>query len=102
MELSCTESPCVVSAPSRRRDGTNALLLDPPSVISPSYGPDSFSRHQSQANEKGVPFQIYTAPSFALDVDLPEDFEVLQKSLDSATRKRLSSILFSGSAVPLS
>ncbi len=102
VELSFAESPCVVSSPSRRRDGTNALLLDPPDVISPAYGPDSFSRHQSQAKAKGVPFQIYTAPSFSLDIDLPEDFEVLQDSLDAATRKRLPFIFPSGSVVPSS
>jgi 2-phospho-L-lactate guanylyltransferase len=102
VEVSFTESPCVVSSPSRRRDGTNALLLDPPNVISPAYGPDSFARHQRQANAKGVPFHIYTAPSFSLDIDLPEDFEVLQDSLDAATRKRLSFILSSGSVVPSS
>ena len=78
------------------------MLLDPPNVISPAYGPDSFARHQRQANAKGVPFHIYTAPSFSLDIDLPEDFEVLQDSLDAATRKRLSFILSSGSVVPSS
>ena len=99
-ELGSAGPPCVVGAPSRRRDGTNALLIDPPHVISPAYGTDSFARHRNQAEEKGVDFQTYTATGLALDVDLPEDFDALQGALDAATRKRLALTLASGPVVP--
>ena len=76
------------------------MLIDPPHVISPAYGTDSFARHRNQAEEKGVDFQTYTATGLALDVDLPEDFDALQGALDAATRKRLALTLASGPVVP--
>src|SRR5690242_20730047 len=40
--------------PDRHGTGTNALLLTPPDVLAPSFGPDSRRRHLADANAAGV------------------------------------------------
>ena len=39
--------------PDRHGSGTNALLLDPPTVITPAFGPGSFARHAALAAAAG-------------------------------------------------
>ncbi|HUF39112.1 MAG TPA: 2-phospho-L-lactate guanylyltransferase [Anaerolineales bacterium] len=75
------ETPCVVIAPDRKREGTNALLLAPPDVIPFDYGPGSFRRHQESARIAGVPLKVFEAESISLDLDLPEDLEILGADL---------------------
>ena len=41
--------------PDRHGTGTNALLLTPPDVIEPAFGPDSRARHEQAAAAAGVP-----------------------------------------------
>lgn len=62
----------VVIAPSRD-GGTNALLLWPPDVLDFDFGPDSFRRHCSQAERKGLAVAVIDTPSLAFDLDRPED-----------------------------
>jgi 2-phospho-L-lactate guanylyltransferase len=42
-------APDVVIVPDRHGSGTNALLLAPPDVIAPSFGPGSRARHEQAA-----------------------------------------------------
>lgn len=65
----------------RHGTGTNGLLLSPPDVMQPRYGPDSFQRHLSLAREAGLPVEITELPSLALDVDTPDDLNALQERL---------------------
>ena len=67
------EAPSVVISPDRRREGTNALLLRPPDVISLDYGPGSFQRHCDSARQAGAALTVFEVESIALDLDLPED-----------------------------
>lgn len=69
----------VVLAPDHAEDGTNALLVNPPGAIEYSYGPDSFSRHQSEAELHGMDLKIYRSPRIALDVDTPDDLKSYQR-----------------------
>lgn len=71
-------APAVVIAPSRRLDGTNALLLRPPGSIEFAFGPGSFVQHQQAARAVGVEPVIYRSPTIGLDLDLPEDLTALQ------------------------
>jgi 2-phospho-L-lactate guanylyltransferase len=70
--------------PDRHGTGTNALLLSPPDVLAPSFGPDSRRRHLADANAAGVPAEVVELDSLALDVDTPEDLEALRRTLAAA------------------
>ena len=65
-------SPSVVLAPDRHGRGTNALLLDPPGVIDPAFGPDSRSDHAARAAAAGAAYVEVDGP-LALDIDTPDD-----------------------------
>ena len=76
------EPPVVVIAPDRHGRGTNALLISPPGLIEYDFGENSFQRHCERAKNAGARLEIVELPSLALDLDIPEDFELV-KSLES-------------------
>ena len=80
MALGLQGSPNIIIAPCRRRTGTNALFLSPPTLLSPQFGPDSFAKHQELARRVGVMPHIYDAPELAFDLDTPADWRVLAAS----------------------
>jgi 2-phospho-L-lactate guanylyltransferase len=67
----------MVIAPDSQEQGTNALLVRPPGVLSYQFGPGSFQRHCQQARERGMAWHIDRSPRLGLDVDLPADLEHL-------------------------
>ena len=69
--------PVVVIAPDRRKDGTNGLLVNPAGFIEYGYGPASFQRHSDRATEAGAILNVYHSKILGLDLDLPEDLELL-------------------------
>jgi 2-phospho-L-lactate guanylyltransferase len=71
----------VVIVPDRHGAGTNALVLTPPDVIEPSFGPGSFARHAARAHAAGTPVRVVSVPSLGLDVDTPGDLEALRATL---------------------
>jgi 2-phospho-L-lactate/phosphoenolpyruvate guanylyltransferase len=73
------KSPSLVIAPDRRMDGTNAMLISPPGLIDYSYGPGSFQRHTQQALHAAAAMEIFQVPELALDLDLPEDLDLLRE-----------------------
>ena len=73
-------SPVVVISPDRRETGTNALLVSPAGLMDYSFGVGSFQRHCDRAIKFSIPLEIIHLPTVALDLDLPEDLEYLQKS----------------------
>lgn len=70
--------PEIIIAPDRRHDGTNALYINPAGLIQFSYGPGSFERHLSLAKKVDARVEIIELPSLGLDLDLPEDLELLK------------------------
>lgn len=75
--------------------GTGALVQRKPAAIEPMFGPESFSRHMSSANARGVMFREVQAPSLAFDIDTPADFVTLaenSKHLTSSLALRLSTL----------
>jgi 2-phospho-L-lactate/phosphoenolpyruvate guanylyltransferase len=71
----------LVIVPDRHGSGTNALLLNPPDAIEPSFGPGSRERHERAAEEAGVRWAVEEPPSLVLDVDTPEDLTALDGRL---------------------
>lgn len=63
----------VVVAPCQRRDGTNGMVLRPPTIIGPRYGPGSAARHLAAGRATGAQVVEVTDPRF-VDLDTPEDW----------------------------
>jgi 2-phospho-L-lactate guanylyltransferase len=73
------EQPSVVIAPDRHGTGTNALLISPPGLIEYDFGENSFERHCQRARAAGARLEIVNLPTLGLDLDLPEDLELVRK-----------------------
>lgn len=73
------DPPVMVIAPDRRMDGTNALYVSPAGTIEYSYGPGSFRRHIEQAKINRMRTEICDLPTLSLDLDWPEDLELLKQ-----------------------
>ena len=79
------EPPVVVIAPDRHGKGTNALLISPSGLIEYDFGENSFQRHCERAREAGARLEIVDLPSLGLDLDLPEDLEIIRELEKSIT-----------------
>lgn len=73
------EPPVVVIAPDRHGKGTNALLISPSGLIEYDFGENSFQRHCERARQAGARLEIVDLPSLGLDLDLPEDLEIIRE-----------------------
>jgi 2-phospho-L-lactate guanylyltransferase len=73
--------PHVVVVPDRHGTGTNAVLLEPPDIMQPSFGPGSRERHVEAARAAGADWTVEEVPSLVLDVDTPEDLEAMRDEL---------------------
>jgi 2-phospho-L-lactate/phosphoenolpyruvate guanylyltransferase len=71
----------VLIVPDRHDTGTNALVLTPPDIFVPAFGPDSCARHVSRARAAGISFALEKIDSMAIDLDTPEDFGLLRDKL---------------------
>ncbi|TMM18587.1 MAG: 2-phospho-L-lactate guanylyltransferase [Actinobacteria bacterium] len=85
----------VLIVPDRHGTGTNGLLLTPPDVITPSFGPGSCERHRALARAAGAALRLEHPPSLVLDVDTGEDLAALRARLagTDATAPRTRSVL---------
>jgi len=73
------DGPVVVIAPDRHRKGTNALLIPPLGLIEYDFGGDSFERHCELAKAAGARLEVVDLPSLGLDLDVPEDYELIKR-----------------------
>lgn len=73
------DPPVVVIAPDRHGKGTNALLISPSGLIEYDFGENSFQRHCERAKDAGARLEIVDLPSLGLDLDLPEDLEIIRE-----------------------
>ena len=93
-------TPAVVIAPAHN-GGTNGLLLRPPGVIAPLFGPASAQAHRqaaAAAGEAGVPLRVVPDDAWARDIDSSDDLRWLAEVIDErpaevavATRAALAS-----------
>lgn len=77
--LRTVKPPVVVVAPDRHRQGTNALYQSPAGLIDFAFGMDSFQKHCERAEKANARLEILELPSIGLDLDLPEDLELLRE-----------------------
>ena len=71
----------VLIIPDRHGTGTNGLVLAPPDVFLPAFGPDSCSRHVSRARATGISFALEDVDSMGIDLDTAEDYTLLRDRL---------------------
>jgi 2-phospho-L-lactate guanylyltransferase len=74
-------APDVVVLCDRHGAGTNGLLLTPPDVIEPAFGPGSCERHVRAAQAAGATAEVADIVGFALDVDTLDDLNVVRDAL---------------------
>jgi len=78
--------PEMIIAPDLRKDGTNALYLNPVDLINFHYGPGSYNLHLTAAKKEKAKIQIIENEEFGLDLDVPEDlkrFKEIEKTMKS-------------------
>lgn len=68
--------PAAAIARDHTGTGTNALLLAPPAALPFAFGPNSFTRHRTEAARRGLLSVPFFATGIAGDVDTPEDMLV--------------------------
>jgi 2-phospho-L-lactate guanylyltransferase len=71
----------VLIIPDRHGTGTNGLVLAPPDVFLPAFGPESCSRHVSRARATGISFALEEVDSMGIDLDTAEDYTLLRDRL---------------------
>ncbi|HMD40319.1 MAG TPA: 2-phospho-L-lactate guanylyltransferase [Candidatus Acidoferrum sp.] len=78
-ELLATEcsAPAVVMVPSRDGTGTNAILRTPPALFPSHFGPDSFAKHQREAEQAGARIIVRRNARLEMDVDDQDDLRAL-------------------------
>ena len=79
--LGSSSSEQVVVIPDRHGTGTNGLLLSPPDVMAPSFGPGSRERHSELAAQAGASWRVEPVASLQLDIDTGADLAVLRERL---------------------
>jgi len=54
-------------------------LISPAGLIEYDFGENSFQRHCQRARDAGARLEIVDLPTLGLDLDLPEDLELVRK-----------------------
>jgi 2-phospho-L-lactate guanylyltransferase len=67
----------VVVVPATRGGGTNGLLMRPPGLLQPRFGPGSLQAHVELAQRLALRCSILALPRLALDIDTMEDVDEL-------------------------
>jgi 2-phospho-L-lactate/phosphoenolpyruvate guanylyltransferase len=74
----------IVLAPALSDGGTNTLAMRRPDLIGPSFGDDSFARHQALAREAGIECGIIRSEGLGRDIDYPSDLVLCIESKKSS------------------
>jgi 2-phospho-L-lactate/phosphoenolpyruvate guanylyltransferase len=83
----------MVIAPDRAESGTNALLLQHPTVIPLCFGPNSMAAHINAARARGVLHAVCRQPGIGLDLDTPDDLRAFMASDRQTETRRLLELL---------
>jgi 2-phospho-L-lactate guanylyltransferase len=92
-----TPPTCVLVVPSRRLDGTNALLRCPPDIMGTHYDNDSYRSHMRMARQATPNPGLVHVPGIMRDVDTIEDLDhILQDGAKPQLGLAISQLLGSG------
>ena len=83
---------CLVITPDRHQQGTNALLLSPPTAIPFRFGKNSFQTHQHLAQQASVKIFVHASDNLALDVDTPDDLRYYLKVVQQIEKSPMQSL----------
>lgn len=83
----------VLVVPSRKFDGTNALLRMPPKIMETHYDEDSYRIHLTTAEKKGLTPVLVLIRRIMLDLDDQDDLKFILSDTNSEISKSISSIL---------
>ncbi len=86
-----TSSRCVLIVPSRKFDGTNALLRMPADVMETHYDEDSYKIHLNTAQKKNAALALVLIHRIMLDVDDQSDLRLVL-NYDFPASKTLESV----------
>jgi 2-phospho-L-lactate guanylyltransferase len=64
----------IVICSDHNRDGSNALLICPPTGFTFQYGPNSFKLHLEEASRLGMSARVVEASGIKFDIDTEEDW----------------------------
>ena len=70
----------VAIVPDRHGSGTNALLVSPPALVEPAFGPDSLALHRAAAADAGATVVELDGP-LSLDLDTTADLLAAESEL---------------------
>jgi FO synthase/2-phospho-L-lactate guanylyltransferase len=85
--------PTLVIATDKEYDGTNALFVRPPGLITYSYGYGSYDRHIKAASQTGAIIKHYNSENLRLDIDVPADLERYNERVQSGEYDMLPTFL---------
>jgi 2-phospho-L-lactate guanylyltransferase len=74
-------APSLTIVPAHDERGSNAVLCSPPLVMPLRFGDDSFLPHLAAARAQGIEPTIVELPGIGLDIDQPQDLDVLRRTL---------------------
>ena len=64
-----------------KQDGSNALLLSPPTRFNFHYGQGSFHQHLREATRLGYTTHIVSTPGLQFDLDTEADWQVYRETM---------------------
>lgn len=89
-----TPPTCVMTVPSMRFDGTNALLRCPPKIMGTHYDDDSYRNHMMMARQATPNHALVFVPNMMRDIDTIEDMNhILSTDAKPNFRRSVQSLL---------
>ena len=71
------KTPAMTIVPARDEQGSNCIVLSPPTAIPLRFGPNSYFPHLKSARRLGLVLQTPKLPGIGLDIDTLEDLSLL-------------------------
>jgi len=88
------KTPQVVVVPSRKFDGTNALLRSPIDIMETHYDEDSYKIHLSTAKSRNIPVTFALINRIMLDIDDKSDIGFIMSNIEKpALTEKLRNLL---------